>query len=290
MINEINLEKKFLIILKRYYLVEKKIDLISLEDKTILVVGGSGLLGKEFLATAINQNAKVINVDLKTQSMNTDEITFNNSGFYEIACDITNENNVQKISYLIKEKFSKIDGLVNFASINPQPDEVQNSYLENMKLEQWKMDIDVALTGAFLIFKYIGYIISKNENGGSIISISSDLGIIAPDQRLYEVDEPNKRHGKKPISYSAVKFGIIGLSKYISTYWAHKNVRSNVICPGGVFNGQNIEFTEKVSQRIPLGRMARKDEFNSALVWLLSDSSSYVNGAVIPIDGGRTAW
>lgn len=264
--------------------------MINLKNKIIVIIGGSGLLGGEFLYSAIESGAKVINLDLETQNKNGEKIHSISDNYFEIYCDITNEKNILKVANLIKEKFSYIDGLVNFASINPQPDQISNTQLENMSIGQWIVDLNVGLTGAFLVLKYIGKIISENKNGGSIVLISSDLGIIAPDQRLYETNTPDTKDGKKPISYSAVKFGVIGLSKYVATYWAEKNVRSNVICPGGVFNGQNIEFTKKVETRIPLGRMARKDEFNSALIWLLSDSSSYVNGAVIPIDGGRTAW
>jgi len=151
--------------------------------------------------------------------------------------------------------------------------------------------LKVGLTGSFLCAKYFGNYISQNKNGGSIINISSDLGLIAPDQRLYYQDGVlSELQNVKPVTYSVVKSGLIGLTKYISTYWPDKNVRSNVICPGGVENGQSEDFINQVSNRIPLGRLAKKDEYQSSIVWMLSDSSSYLNGAVIAIDGGRTAW
>ena len=139
--------------------------------------------------------------------------------------------------------------------------------------------------------KYYGYEISKNPKGGSILNISSDLGLIAPDQDLYLVEGlPPEKQAVKPVTYSVVKTGIIGLTRYLATYWSKNNVRSNAICPGGVDNNQNEEFISKVSEKIPLGRLANVNEYQGTIVWILSDASSYLNGAIIPIDGGRTAW
>ena len=139
--------------------------------------------------------------------------------------------------------------------------------------------------------KKYGYLISKNPNGGSIINISSDLGIIAPDQRLYEEKGiSSELQPVKPVSYSVVKSGIIGLTRYLATYWAEKNVRCNAMCPGGIDNNQSDDFLKEVAKRIPMNRLANPEEYQSTLVWMLSDSTSYLNGAIISIDGGRTAW
>ncbi|MBT4730778.1 SDR family oxidoreductase, partial [Candidatus Woesearchaeota archaeon] len=155
----------------------------------------------------------------------------------------------------------------------------------------WNDDISVGLTGAFLCAKHYGFAISKNSNGGSIVNISSDLGLIAPDQRLYAKNGiDHDKQNVKPITYSVVKTGLIGLTRYLATYWADKGVRCNVICPGGVENGQPVEFLKEINKRIPVGRMARVDEYQSTLLWMLSDSSSYLNGAIVPVDGGRTVW
>ena len=99
-----------------------------------------------------------------------------------------------------------------------------------------------------------------------------------------------KKRTKKPITYSVSKFAIVGMTKYLATYWADKNVRSNVICLGGVENGQPNDFLQKVSLKIPMGRMANADEYQGTLLWMLSDASSYLNGAIIPVEGGRTVW
>lgn len=155
----------------------------------------------------------------------------------------------------------------------------------------WDQDIAVGLTGAYLCSKYFGYIISKNKNGGSIVNISSDLGIIAPDQSIYEEDGIlHNEQTVKPVSYSVVKSGIIGLTRYIATYWADKNVRCNAMCPGGVENGQPEVFLNKLRSKIPLKRLASSDEYQGTLIWMLSNASSYLNGSIVSVDGGRTTW
>ena len=142
-----------------------------------------------------------------------------------------------------------------------------------------------------MCIKYYGFQISKNINGGSIVNISSDLGLIAPDQRLYQIDGlDEEKQPVKPITYSVVKTGVIGITRYVSTYWATKNVRCNAICPGGVENNQNSNFITEVIKRIPMNRMANKNEYQGLLVFLLSEASSYINGSIIAADGGRSTW
>jgi len=184
--------------------------------------------------------------------------------------------------------------LVNNAANNPKVEdnkEVNFSRLENFPLNIWTDDIAVGLTGSFLCAKHYGFAISQNANGGSIVNISSDLGLIAPDQRLYKKNGiDDNLQNVKPVTYSVVKTGLIGLTRYLATYWADKNVRCNAMCPGGVENGQPDYFLEEVNKRIPMGRMAKSYEYQGALIWMLSDASNYLNGAIIPVDGGRTAW
>ena len=192
------------------------------------------------------------------------------------------------------EHFGRIDGLVNNAANNPKiEDNTKENFsrLENFSLYMWDQDLSVGLTGAFLCIKHYGYKISKNKNGGSIVNISSDLGLIAPDQRLYKRTKLSEgQQPVKPVTYSVVKTGMIGLTRYLATYWASKNVRSNAICLGGVENGQAEEFLKEVSSRIPMNRLANSDEYQGTLIWMLSDASSYLNGAIVSVDGGRTVW
>jgi NAD(P)-dependent dehydrogenase (short-subunit alcohol dehydrogenase family) len=271
--------------------------LFSLEDKVIVITGATGLLGTKHAEAIANFGGHPILLDLSLNSLKTMSERISKkygviSQGYQV--DISNENQVKNSAKIIFEKFGKIDGLVNNAGNNPKVEESSNknfSRLENFSLINWNKDISVGLTGSFLCSKHFGYLIAKNPNGGSIVNISSDLGLIAPDQRLYEKKNTiNEKQPVKPVSYSVVKTGLIGLTRYISTYWAEQNVRCNAICPGGVENGQPKDFLKKISYRIPLKRLAKKDEYQGTLIWMLSDASNYLNGAVIPVDGGRTVW
>ena len=127
------------------------------------------------------------------------------------------------------------------------------------------------------------------RNAGVILNIASDLGVIAPDQRLYRKEGlPEDQQPVKPVTYSVVKTGLIGLTRYLSTYWTAHNIRVNAISPGGVFAGQPDEFTAKLHQLIPMGRMAHKDEYQGAILFLCSDASSYMTGQNLIVDGGRS--
>ena len=159
-----------------------------------------------------------------------------------------------------------------------------------MPLKNWDKEILVGLTGSFLCIKKFGYEMSKNQ-GGVILNILSDLSIIAPDQRIYTESKFKKnKQPVKPITYSAIKSGLLGITKYLATYWAGNGVRCNALSPGGVFDGQNKKFQRKLSRLIPMGRMANKNEYRSAIQFLCSEASSYMNGHNLVIDGGRTVW
>jgi NAD(P)-dependent dehydrogenase (short-subunit alcohol dehydrogenase family) len=271
--------------------------MFSLKGKVIVVTGASGLLGREHIDAIASFGGIPILLDLNQEvidyqvvELNT-KYNLNSCGF---AVDITSEIQVKEISELIIKNYGRIDGLVNNAANNPKVEnntEMNFSRLENFPIDIWQNDIDVTLKGSFLCIKYFGFLISKNNNGGSIVNISSDLGLIAPDQRLYKIEGiPEDLQPVKPITYSVVKTGLIGITRYVSTYWAEKNVRCNAICPGGVENSQNTEFINEVIKRIPLNRMADKSEYKGLLVFLLSDASSYLNGSIIAADGGRSVW
>jgi len=272
-------------------------NIFNLEGKVVVITGATGLLGRKHAEAIACYGGIPILLDLSQQVIDdfanelNDKYKVDSVGF---AIDITNEKAIENNTKLLMDKFGKIDGLVNNAANNPKVEdsnEVNFSRLENFPLDIWNDDINVGLTGAFLCAKHYGFAISKNPNGGSIVNISSDLGLIAPDQRLYAKNGiDNDKQNVKPVTYSVVKTGLIGLTKYLATYWADKNVRCNAMCPGGVENGQPDEFLKEIIKRIPMGRMARSSEYQGTLIWMLSDASSYLNGAVIPVEGGRVSW
>ena len=271
-------------------------ELFSLKDKVIIITGASGILGREHSKAIAKAGGIPILIDLDKEKLAIqvksifDEYKIRTKAY---KLDITDEISVKKYSNLIKNHFGRIDGLINNAANNPKVEsgELNFSRLENFSVDSWNKDISVSLTGSFICTKYFGFEISKNPNGGSIINVSSDLGIIAPNQSIYKKEGLNYNDQPvKPVSYSVSKHGIIGLTKYTSTYWADKGVRCNAICPGGIETNQPEEFLQKISKEIPMGRLAQKDEYHGVVVWILSDASSYLNGAIIPIDGGRTAW
>jgi NAD(P)-dependent dehydrogenase (short-subunit alcohol dehydrogenase family) len=210
-----------------------------------------------------------------------------------MVCDITREGELNAALGLIIARYGRIDVLVNNAANNPKVEAAAglgNTRLESFPLDQWQADLAVGLTGAMLCSRVFGAEMARRGKG-VIINIASDLALIAPDQRLYAI-EGRAAHEQpvKPISYSVVKAGLIGLTKYLATYWASSGVRANALCPGGVENGQDALFLHRIAERIPLGRMAALDEYQGAMLFLCSDASSYMTGATLVIDGGRTTW
>jgi NAD(P)-dependent dehydrogenase (short-subunit alcohol dehydrogenase family) len=276
----------------------KKLDtLFRLDGKVVVITGATGLLGRKHAEVIAAYGGTPILLDLYEDAATkfADEINAKYSvSAIGMSVDITNEQAIIDNCIKVINLYGKIDGLVNNAANNPKVEQSADknfSRLENFSLDIWNQDINVGLTGAFLCAKHYGNQIANNPEGGTIVNISSDLGLMAPDQRLYKKDGlPDELQPVKPVTYSVVKSGMIGLTRYLATYWADKNVRSNAICPGGVENGQPEEFIKDVSSRIPMDRLAQADEYQGVLLWMLSDASSYLNGAIVPVDGGRTAW
>lgn len=271
--------------------------LFSLKSQVVVITGAAGLLGRQHAEAVARAGGTPVLLDLHAQPV--EQMAADLAAQYGVpasgwAVDITRETEIEANCAAILARHGRIDGLVNNAANNPkvEGDGSKNfSRLENFPLEVWQADVAVGLTGAFLCAKHYGTAISRNPQGGSIVNISSDLGLIAPDQRLYrKTGLPDDQQPVKPVTYSVVKTGLIGLTRYLATYWADRNVRCNALCPGGVENNQNPAFLREVSSRIPMGRLARPDEYQGTLLFLLSAASSYVNGAVLAADGGRSAW
>jgi len=208
--------------------------------------------------------------------------------------DVTDAASIQAVARTLAERQVRVDILVNNAAIDPkvQADRVvETSRLEHMALRDWNLQLAVGLSGAFLCTQVFGSAMAADGRGGVILNIASDLSVFAPDQRLYRrAGLSEDQQPVKPVTYSVIKAGLVGFTRYLATYWADRGVRANALSPGGVFNGQGEDFVQRLSALIPLGRMARRHEYRSAVQFLCSDASSYLNGQNIVIDGGRSAW
>ena len=271
-------------------------DKFDLSNKTALITGAAGLLGIEHAFALLESGATIVLTDISGPSL---EITSQHlAKFFEAkriitaVMDVTQRSSVEAVSAMLKENKLRPDILINNAAIDPKVKKdhgiIETSRLEYFPDEQWNLQLDVGLKGSFLCSQVFGHTMSLDGNGGVILNIASDLSVIAPDQRLY------RQHGirddlqpVKPVTYSVIKAGLVGLTRYLATYWADKGVRCNALSPGGVFNGQDDEFVKRLTSLIPMSRMAAKDEYRSAVQFLCSDASAYMNGQNVVMDGGR---
>lgn len=272
-------------------------DLFDLGGRIALITGGAGMLGVQH-AEAIAERGGVpvlLDIDGERAAARAREIR---AAFGVAACglatDITRPAAIRAALAHTLEAFGRVDILINNAAndpkVGPGAGGVAWTRLEHFPIEAWSADVAVGLTGAFLCAQAIGSEMARRGTG-VILNISSDLGMVAPDQRLYAVpDLPPEQQPAKPVSYSVVKTGLIGLTRYLATYWADRGVRVNALCPGGVEAGQPPDFIARVTSRIPMARMAHRDEYKGAVLFLVSDASAYMTGSVVVVDGGRTCW
>jgi len=247
----------------------------DLEKQIVVITGGAGLLGFRYAKAIAKQGGIPVlwDIDDKKVKEKAEKIDKTGKTALGYMVDITSEKDIIKTVDDIIKRFGRIDVLINNAANNPVMDKKMGSTrLENFSLDNWDADLSVGLTGSFLCSKIIGKHMANNGKG-VILNISSDLGIIAPDQRLYkEKGIGSDLQPVKPVTYSVVKHGIIGLTRYLATYWCDNGVRVNALCPGGVYNNQSDDFVKKLTQLIPLGRMAKPDEYNNAVLFLISDA------------------
>jgi NAD(P)-dependent dehydrogenase (short-subunit alcohol dehydrogenase family) len=271
----------------------------NLEGKVALITGASGLLGQEHAHALLESGATVILTDISIGSLETAKNrlcqSFPSGLIFIKVMDVTSRDAICGVFQALVSDGLRIDILVNNAAIDPKVDKtkglVEGSRLENLTLEDWNLQVNVGLTGAFLCSQIFGSNMASDKKGGVILNIASDLSVFSPDQRLYSREGmPENKQQVKPVTYSVIKTGLIGLTRYLATYWSNQGVRCNALSPGGVFNGQDDVFVERLTNLIPLNRMADADEYRSAIQFLCSDASSYMNGQNIVIDGGRSVW
>jgi NAD(P)-dependent dehydrogenase (short-subunit alcohol dehydrogenase family) len=259
-------------------------DLFSLDGRTAIVTGGLGQLGRNFTGALIGSGARVAVLDMRPPPPSTDRCLY-------LEADITDRASLERAASCIESQFGTPHVLVNNAAIDVPPDAPASvaGPFEDFPVEVWRETMDVNVTGTFLCSQVFGARMAA-EGRGSIVNVASIYGIVAPDQRIYEYRRRGGGTFFKPAAYAVSKSALLNLTRYLATYWAPRGVRVNTVTFAGVFNDQDPEFLAEYTKRVPLGRMARDDEYNGAIVFLASDASSYMTGANLVLDGGYTAW
>ncbi len=266
--------------------------LFDLSGKIAVVTGGAGILGRYFCAALADAGAGVAVVDLDGPECETFASMLSET--FSVPClglaaDISNPDSIREMAEQVEDGLGAVSILHNNAASKGGDPAAFFDSVEDFSLDVWREVMGVNLDGQFLVAREFGERMAKRK-GGSIIQTASIYGVMAPDQRIYEGSVYNGMPINTPAVYSASKAGVIGLSRYLATWWADKGVRVNVLTPGGVASGQNDAFQRRYSDRVPLRRMARPDEMTGALLFLASDASSYVTGQNIIVDGGLDAW
>jgi 2-deoxy-D-gluconate 3-dehydrogenase len=267
--------------------------LFDLTGRVAFVTGGAGLLGAEFCRTLAGAGAAVAIGDLNLMGAQAVGGAIEQAGgrSRSVELDVTRPDSVRRAVEDVVGSLGRLDILVNSAALDPKFDPTQagqhTNAFEDYPLEMWNQALAVNLTGMFLCSQAAARPMLE-QGSGVIINLCSTYGLVGPDQRIYE--RPGQPPQFKPVDYSVTKAGVLGLTRYLATYYAGKNIRVNALTPGGVFNLHDETFVRNYAARTVLGRMARKDEMNGALLFLASDASSYMTGSNLVVDGGWTAW
>ena len=261
----------------------------SVKDKVILVTGAAGLIGSHFCDVLAQAHATTILADIDERKVQKNVLDIQGKGYRAtgIQVDITSPVSINEMVEQVESKYGCLDVLVHCAALDPKFDrgnmDTHNLSFEDYPLDLWQEAIQVNLTGAFLCAQATARAMLKSGSGVMVL-LASIYGMVAPDQRIY------KDGLFKPPYYSVSKAGILGLTRYIASYYAGKNIRANALSPGGIYHDHDENFTREYSSRSIIGRMAELSELDGALLFLASDASSYMTGANLVVDGGWTAW
>ena len=268
--------------------------LFNIKDKVVVVTGGLGQLGQQFMRTLLGQDARVVCLDMddSVERLSSDlQEQVTKDRLMLTTADVTKTAEIKDVLQTIEQKWGVPYGLINNAALDSPPSAAANN---NLPFEQYDMQLfdrimDVNVNGVVQCCQAFGSRMAE-VGQGSIINISSIYGLLSPDQSLYQYRRERGEAFYKPVSYAVSKSALYNLTRYLATYWGGKGVRVNTLSFGGVFNQQDDEFLQGYAKRTPLGRMANPDEYNGAIVFLLSQASSYMTGSNMVIDGGFSAW
>jgi len=269
-------------------------NLFDIENRVVIITGGLGQLGRQFSLSLLERGAKVAIFDLAAGEEPAAQpflTAIHESQLCLLTVDVTRRDSIEAALAQVKGKWGVPHALINAAALDSPPNAPanENGPFENCPESSWDRVIEVNLKGVFLCCQVAGGEMAS-AGRGSIINIGSTYGLVSPDQRIYEYRRSSGNSFFKPIAYSASKSGLINLTRYLATYWAERNVRVNMLTLGGVFANQDPEFLKEYCARVPMGRMAGEDEYNGAVIFLISDASAYMTGSNLVIDGGWTAW
>ena len=267
--------------------------LFDLTGKIAVVTGGAGILGEHFCAGLVESGAKVAVVDLDQEKAMrlAKELNLRYKGeVIGVGCDVSDPASVKVMVSHVLAILGEINILHNNAAGKSDNLDAFFAPLEEYSLDQWRKIMSVNLDGMFIVAQAVGKQMVAQGKGGSIIQTASIYGVMSPDHRIYEGSFYLNRQINTPAVYTASKAGVVGLTKYLATYWADKGIRVNTLTPGGIDSGQNDEFKRRYSSRIPMNRMADVHEMVGALLYLASNASSYVTGQNIIVDGGLSVW
>jgi NAD(P)-dependent dehydrogenase (short-subunit alcohol dehydrogenase family) len=268
-------------------------DLFGLRGKAAVVTGGLGILGRCFCRGLADFGAAVAIVDLDEEACGRYAVELQNESGCKaigVGCDVADPRSVTAMVSRVVDELGGVHILHNNAASKSADLDAFFAPFEEYSLEEWRRVMSVNIDGMFLVAQAVGRRMSEQGSGGSIIQTSSIYGIRGSDKRIYEGSLYLDRQISNPAAYSASKAAVVGLTKYLAAYWAIEGIRVNTLTPAGVESGQNEVFKARYSARVPLGRMALRDEMVGALIYLASDASSYVTGQNLVVDGGLSAW
>lgn len=268
----------------------------DLSEKAAIVTGGAGIQGVRICRGLAAFGANVAIVDIAAES--AERLAGEVSTEYGvraigIGCDVSDPVAVDKMVKTVRRELGGVDILHNNAATKTRSVEAFFAPFEDYALETWREIMAVNIDGMFLVAQAVGRAMVDQGRGGSIIQTASTYGVVAPDQRLYRGSSYGGRTMNTPAVYSVSKAAVLGLTRYLATYWADQKIRVNALTPGGVSDERsevNEEFVQSYTSRVPLGRMAIADDMVGAVVYLASDASSYVTGHNLVVDGGWTVW